>query len=106
VKSISKVIHPGQIVRLKLQILGVSISAAARALGINRTHFSDLVNGHVGISPTVALRLSLGIGGRAEDWMEHQTDYELHLARGRFLAISRQVQKIDAVGKGDESHEA
>lgn len=94
-KSTNNTIHPGQIIRLKLQLLGVSISAAARALGINRTHFSDLVNGHIGISPNVALRLSLGFGGRAEDWMHHQTDYELHLARGRFLAISRQVQKIE-----------
>lgn len=95
-KSTTKTIHPGQIIRLKLQLLGVSISAAARALGINRTHFSDLVNGHIGISATVALRLSLGLGGRAEDWMQHQTDYELHLARGRFLDISRQVIKIGA----------
>lgn len=93
-KSTNNAIHPGQIIRLKLQLLGVSISAAARALGINRTHFSDLVNGHVGISATVALRLSLGLSGRAEDWMQHQTDYELHLARGRFLEISRQVIKI------------
>lgn len=99
-KSTTKTIHPGQIIRLKLQLLGVSISAAARALGINRTHFSDLVNGHIGISPTVALRLSLGLGGRAEEWMQHQTDYELHLARSRFLTISRQVQKIE--GKGQQ----
>ncbi len=105
-KQVTKVIHPGQIIRLKLQILGVSISAAARSLGIHRTHFSDLVNGHVGISPTVALRLSLGLGGSAEDWMQHQTDYELHLARGRFLALSRQVQRVYAVGKGGENHDA
>lgn len=70
------------------------MSAAARALKINRSHFSDVVNGHVGISATVALRLALGLGGDAEDWMRHQADYELHLARGRFLVISRQVQKI------------
>lgn len=94
-KSTTKTIHPGQIIRLKLQLLGVSISAAARALGINRTHFSDLVNGHIGISPTVALRLSLCLGNRAEDWMRYQTDYELHRARGQFLAISRQVKQID-----------
>ncbi|HUX62237.1 HigA family addiction module antitoxin [Sulfuricella sp.] len=92
----TKAIHPGQIIRLKLKILGVSISAAATSLGINRTHFSDLINGRIGISPTMALRLSIGLGGSAEDWMEHQTDFELHLARGRFLAISRQVQKLSA----------
>jgi addiction module HigA family antidote len=96
VKSVTKVVHPGQIVKSKLKVLGVSISEAARALGISRTHFSDIVNGHAGISANGALRLSLGIGGTPEEWMQHQTDYELHLARGQFLTISRQVRKIKA----------
>ncbi len=94
-KTVTKVVHPGQIIRLKLQILGVSISEAARALSISRTHFSDIVNGHAGISASLALRLSLGLGGAAEEWLRHQLDYELHVARGRFLAISRQVRKIN-----------
>lgn len=93
--TVSKVIHPGQIIRLKLKILGISISEAARALGISRTHFSDIVNGHAGISASVALRLSLGVGGTAEEWLLHQMDYELHLARGHFLTISRQVRQIE-----------
>jgi len=97
VKTVTKVVHPGQIIRLKLQILGVSISEAARALGISRTHFSDVVNGHAGISAGVALRLALAIGdSTAEEWLSHQMDYELHLARGQFLTISRQVRKIKA----------
>lgn len=94
-KSVTRPVHPGQIIRQKLQTLGVSISAAARTLGINRTNFSDLVNGHAGISARVALRLSAGLGGTPEEWMQHQTDYELHLARGRIRAISRQVRKIE-----------
>ena len=93
-KSVTRPVHPGQIIRQKLQTLGVSISAAARALGLSRTHFSDVVNGHAGISAGVALRLQLAIGGTAEEWMQRQMDYELHLARGQFLKVSRQVQKI------------
>lgn len=93
-KTVTKVVHPGQIIRLKLQILSVSISEAARALSISRTHFSDIVNGHAGISASVALRLSLGLGGTAEEWLQHQMNYELHLAHGQFLTISRQVRKI------------
>lgn len=98
VTTVSKVTHPGQIIRLKLKTLGVSISEASKALGISRTHFSDIVNGHAGISASVALRLSLGIGGTAEEWFNHQMDYELHLARGQFLMVSRQVRQIE---KGD-----
>lgn len=93
-KTVTKVPHPGQIIKQKLESLGVSISAAARALGLSRTHFSDVVNGHAGLSAGVALRLSLAIGDTAEEWLRHQVDYELHLARGQFLKISRQVQKI------------
>ncbi|MGE4449102.1 MAG: HigA family addiction module antitoxin [Azospira sp.] len=90
----TKVIHPGQIIRLKLQIMGIGISKAARALGISRTHFSDIVNGQAGISASMALRLSLGIGGTAEEWLLHQMNYELDLARENFLTISRQVQEL------------
>lgn len=93
-KIVTRVHHPGQILRRKLDDLGVSISAAARALDLSRAHFSDVVNGHAGISAGVALRLQLAIGGRAEEWMQRQMDYELHLARGQFLTISRQVRKI------------
>jgi len=98
VKTVTQVIHPGQIIRLKLKIMGVSISEAAKALGISRTHFSDIVNGHAGISASVALRLALGIGDTAENWLSHQMDYELHVARGQFLTISRQVRSIKKGG--------
>jgi len=98
VETVTKVIHPGQIIRLKLKIMGVSISEAAKALGISRTHFSDIVNGHAGISASVAIRLSLGIGDTAENWLSHQMDYELHVARGQFLPISRQVRSIKKGG--------
>jgi len=94
VTTATKAIHPGQIIRLKLKILGISISKASRALGISRTHFSDIVNGQAGISASMALRLALGIGGTAEEWRLHQMNYELDLARENFLTISRQVQLI------------
>ena len=93
-KPATKAIHPGFILRVRLKILRVSISEAARALGICRTHFSDVVNGRAGISANIALRLSLSIGGSPEEWLSHQCDYDLQLARERFLGISRQVRKI------------
>lgn len=93
-KPATKAIHPGFIIRLRLKILRVSISEAARALGVCRTHFSDVVNGHAGISANVALRLSLGLGGTPEEWLSHQSDFELQLVRERFPGISRQVKKI------------
>lgn len=43
--------HPGEVIKdLCLEPLGVSISAAAKALGISRKTLSAIVNGHAGIS--------------------------------------------------------
>jgi len=52
--------HPGEILReLYLDELGLSITEAAKGLGISRKTLSELVNGKAGISPTMAMRLSI-----------------------------------------------
>lgn len=96
-KKDTNVIYPGQIIRLRLKLLGVSISEAARTLGVSRSHFSEVINGHTSISANMALRLSLGIGGTPEEWLSHQTDYELDLARCQLVGLSNAVRKITGV---------
>ena len=86
------------VIRHALEVTSGNTVQAAKALGISRSHFSDIVNGHAGISASVALRLALGIGDTAENWLSHQIDYELHVARGQFLPISRQVRSIKKGG--------
>ena len=50
--------HPGELVREEcLAPLGLSVTAAARALGVTRKALSELINGHSGISPEMAIRL-------------------------------------------------
>lgn len=50
--------HPGEIVREEcLKPLGLTVTAAADALGIARKGLSDLLNGHTGVSPDMAIRL-------------------------------------------------
>lgn len=74
--------HPGEVVReLCLEPLGLSVTAAAAGLGITRKTLSELLNGHAGISPEMALRLSLGFGGSAESWLQQQALYDLAQAR-------------------------
>jgi addiction module HigA family antidote len=49
---------PGEIVREEcLKPLGLIVTAAAEALGITRKALSDLLNGHTGVSPDMAIRL-------------------------------------------------
>ena len=74
--------HPGEVVReLCLEPLGLSVTAAAEGLGVTRKTLSELLNGHAGISPEMALRLSLGFGGSPESWLQQQALYDLAQAR-------------------------
>jgi antitoxin HigA-1 len=70
--------HPGQIIkRLCLEPLGVSVTQAAQALGISRKTLSAILNGRAGISPEMAVRLSIAFGTSAESWLNQQTQYDL-----------------------------
>jgi addiction module HigA family antidote len=74
--------HPGEVIReLCLDPLGLSVTAAADGLGVTRKALSELLNGHSGISPEMALRLSMGFGGSAESWIQQQALYDLAQTR-------------------------
>ena len=78
--------HPGEILRDDvLPALDLSVTAAARELGVTRAALSRVLHGHAGISPEMALRIErwLGVerGGRAEVWAGMQLDYDLWRAR-------------------------
>jgi addiction module HigA family antidote len=78
--------HPGEILRDDvLPALDLSVTAAARDLGVTRAALSRVLHGHAGISPEMALRIErwLGVerGGRAEVWAGMQLDYDLWRAR-------------------------
>ncbi|MGR9107083.1 MAG: HigA family addiction module antitoxin [Gammaproteobacteria bacterium] len=70
--------HPGEVIReLCLEPLGLTVTAAAKGLQVSRKAFSELLNGHAGISPEMAIRLSKGFGGSAESWLRQQLMYDL-----------------------------
>ena len=61
--------HPGLSIRQDcLEPLGLTVTDAAKKLGISRKQLSDIVNGHSGISPEMAIRLDKAFGGGAETW--------------------------------------
>ncbi len=76
--------HPGLSVRHDcLEPLGLSVTEAARKLGISRKQLSDIVNSRSGISPEMAIRLDKAIGGGAETWCRLQAAYDLAQAMKR-----------------------
>ena len=73
--------HPGLSVRHDcLEPLGLSVTEAAKRLGISRKQLSDVLNGHSGISPEMAIRLSKAFGSSPEVWAGLQLDYEMAAA--------------------------
>jgi antitoxin HigA-1 len=77
--------HPGDVLReLCLRPLGISVTQAAAALGVSRKTLSAILNGRAGISPEMAIRLSVAFNTTAESWLNQQVQYDLwHADRNR-----------------------
>jgi addiction module HigA family antidote len=87
--------HPGEVVReLCLKPLGLSVSEAARALGVSRKTLSAILNGRGGISPELAIRLSIAFDTSAESWLNQQTQYDLWAAEKRRKSL--RVERLAA----------
>ncbi len=70
--------HPGEIIKgLWLEPAKISITAAAKALGVSRKTLSKIINGNGSVTPEMAVRLSIALGASPESWMGHQTTYDL-----------------------------
>jgi len=84
--------HPGEVIReLFLAPLGVTVTDAAKALGVSRKAFSELLNGKTGVSPEMAIRLSIAFDTTPESWLTQQMQYDLWQAeqRRRDLHVER-----------------
>ena len=80
--------HPGEIVRLEcLEPLGLTVTKAAKGLGVTRQALSGLVNEKAGISVEMSIRLSKAFGSSPETWLGMQTAYDLWQARDRARQI-------------------
>ena len=88
--------HPGLSVRHDcLEPLGLTVTEAAKCLGVSRKQLSDIVNGRSGISPVMAIRLDKAFGGGAGAWYRLQAAYDL--ARAMRHADRIQVERLTAV---------
>lgn len=80
--------HPGGIVRRQcLDPLGLSVTEAAKGLGVTRQALSELINERTGVSVDMAIRLTKAFGSSPEAWLGMQMAYDLWQARDRMDAI-------------------
>jgi len=71
--------HPGELIK---EIIGedglnLTITDAAEAFGISRKTLSTIINGRAGISPEMAIRLSISLKTSPESWLNMQQSYDL-----------------------------
>jgi addiction module HigA family antidote len=87
--------HPGEVIKsLCLEPLGITVTQAADALGVSRKTLSAILNGRAGISPEMAVRLSIAFSTTAESWMNQQTQYDLWHAEQQRKSL--RVMKLSA----------
>ena len=79
--------HPGEMIGDALSELGISISAAARSLGVTRQQIHNVIAGRSMISPEMALCLEKGLGSSADTWLRMQLNYDLAQVRTRTKSI-------------------
>ena len=85
--------HPGLSVRHDyIESLGLTITEAARALGVTRQALNNLVNCKAAISPEMAIRLDKAFGGGADTWLRLQAAYDL--AQAEKHASKIKVQRV------------
>ena len=80
--------HPGRLIKNAcLEPLGLSVTKAAKALGVARPTLSSVINGRAALSPEMAIRLEKAFGGTADAWLRMQLAYDLAQTRTKAAQI-------------------
>jgi len=80
--------HPGQFIRMEiLEPLELSVTRAAKILGVTRPALSALLNGRTALSSDMALRIEKAFGPKMDTLMRMQTSYDIAQARSREAKI-------------------
>jgi addiction module HigA family antidote len=79
--------HPGEMIGDSLEAMNISISDAAKALGVTRQQLHNLIAGRCAIMPEMAFRLEKAVGSTADAWLRMQANYDLAQIRARATQI-------------------
>ena len=92
-------IHPGEILKSEfLDELGLTAYAFSKAIGMNRSGVSDIINGTRAITAESALRFARFYGNSPQFWLNLQDEYDLRMADRRIgRSIAREVKPYTEV---------
>lgn len=86
--------HPGEVIRAEIiEAMELTVTDAAKALGVSRQALSGLLNARVDLSGDMALRIEKAFGPKLETLMGMQSAYNIFQARQRSskIRVSRYV---------------
>lgn len=77
-------IHPGEILKDEvIEANDLTVTKAAKLLGVTRVNLSNVLNQKSDISPEMAYRIAKVFGGTADIWANLQTKFNLQQAAER-----------------------
>jgi addiction module HigA family antidote len=88
--------HPGGVILNWILPEGMTITEAAKRLGVSRQSLDALVNERRSVSPEMAKRLELTFGGTARTLLNMQTHYDLAKVEERVSELAEEVEPYDA----------
>jgi antitoxin HigA-1 len=90
--------HPGEILReMFIKERNLTITEVAKGLNVARANLSAVINGHLGVSPELAVKLSEAFGNTAQFWVNLQNNYELwHAEQKVNRSLIHHFDKISA----------
>jgi addiction module HigA family antidote len=87
--------HPGAFIRTELlEPYGLTVTAAAKALGVSRVTLSSLLHEHADLSGEMALLLEKAFGLRMETLMRMQASYDIARTRERQRDVSMRAKLL------------
>ena len=97
-------VHPGEIIREDvLPEIGLSVTGAAKALGVSRQMLHDILAERKPLSAVMCLKISRLLGSTPEFWMRLQADYDLKKA-AQNKGVMKDVDRIVPVRQREELH--
>ena len=95
-------VHPGEIIKDDiLPSVGLSVTDAAKALGVSRQMLHGILAGRKPLSAVMCLKIARLFGGSAELWMRLQAAYDLKKSEQNKKVMQR-VARIVPVKVADE----
>lgn len=92
--AVKRPAHPGSLIREDvLPAYGLSVSATARLLNVNRANLHGVLSGDVAMTPDMAIKLEAAFGVSADLLLRMQAAFDLAEARDREAAITAGITR-------------